>query len=98
MKNTKLLFGKSDNNSEIFDTIKFASRDIKQITIPKQIKYIKPHSFEKYKQLQMIEFSEDSNLLFIGKDAFSYSSIKKFTVPKSVIQIEQYAFDKKIIK
>ena len=88
----QIIVGKSDTNKDIFDTILFANRDIKQATIPCFIKYIKSYALNRCDQLNHVEFSENSELLFIGKYAFCHTSIEVITIPKSVTEIEKYAF------
>lgn len=70
----KIIVGKSDNNSEIFDTIIFASRDITEATIPEQIKYIPPNFFEKCSKLKSLKSSEDSEISTIYENFIPFSS------------------------
>ena len=42
-----ILLGKTDNNSDNFDILVFARRDIEEANIPDYIKIIGPFSFEK---------------------------------------------------
>lgn len=91
-KEHKIIVNKSDKNSEIFDTIVFACRDIKQVKIPFSIKRITSHAFSECEDLNSIEFSDESELLSIGKDAFSFTSIEKMQIPSKVKQIHLYAF------
>lgn len=73
----KIIVGKSDPRSNVFDTIIFANRDIERAIIPKHIKYITKCSFEHCKRLKTIEFSKDSELISIGFYAFSSTAIKE---------------------
>ena len=88
----QIIIGKSDTKSDIFDTIVFANRDIEKATISKIIKYIKPYAFCKCKKLNQVDFSENSELLIIGKCAFPDTPIEIIRIPKSVIDIGECAF------
>lgn len=84
--NQQIIIGKSDKN---FDVLFFASRKIKQATIPDNIKRISSYAFESCFKLESIEISEDSKLQFIGKNAFSYSSIKSLFIPSDVCELQE---------
>ena len=73
---------------KIYDTIIFACRDIKQITIPKQIKYIKPHAMEKCFNLKSINFSEDSEIQFFCSKIIAFSKMKRIFIPEHVKELE----------
>ncbi|KAK8883602.1 hypothetical protein M9Y10_042696 [Tritrichomonas musculus] len=88
----QIIVEKSDIESDVFDTIVFANRDIEKATIPKFIKYIKPYAFFKCKKLNQVDFSANSELLIIGKYAFSRAHIIMIKIPKSVIDIGKFAF------
>lgn len=85
---TKVIIGKSDANSNNFDTLIFALRNVEKVSIPTFIKYISSHSFSGCKKLKAIEFSEDSKLLRISNNAFSLSSISQIFIPKSVEELK----------
>ena len=84
----KIIIGKSDKNSDIFDTIVFAMHDIEYAKVQKQIKYIKPHAFENCDKLKTIEISEDSEIKRIEKYVISSSSIENLFIPKSVEEFD----------
>lgn len=88
----KLILGKSDLKSDIFDIVYFARRDIKNVTIPSFIKQIAPYAFSECKQLQKVDFSENSELNSIEDFAFSLSSIEFISIPSTVIKICGRAF------
>lgn len=79
---------KSDTNSNNYDTIVFANRNIKRANIPKTIKHIDSCAFENCEKLKSIEFSEDSELLTIGSNAFSNTSIKSLFIPANVKELK----------
>lgn len=83
-KNHQIIAGKSTENENKFDVLIFASRDVDHFTIPSTIKHISPYSFYECYKLQKIDFEENSQLLSIGKNAFSYSSIVSIFVPSNV--------------
>lgn len=70
MLNNNFLLGKSTNNSEDYDVLLFARRDIVEAAIPSFIKKIALYSFEKCRALRKVIFTEDSKLLSIGHHAF----------------------------
>lgn len=77
-KEEKLIAKKSDRNSDCFDTIIFASRDINYAFIPSYIKYINSYSFSNCTKLETVEFEENSQLVLIDNNAFENCSIKSF--------------------
>ncbi|KAK8887212.1 hypothetical protein M9Y10_038250 [Tritrichomonas musculus] len=88
----KIIVGKSDLNSEIYETIVFACRDITQAFIPYFVKCIGVSSFYRCKSIEKVEFSENSEINIIGKSSFSESSIKSILIPASVTRICERAF------
>ncbi|KAK8840051.1 hypothetical protein M9Y10_030984 [Tritrichomonas musculus] len=64
----KLIVGKSDEKSDEYDVIIFAKRDIKEATIPPNIRRISPYAFA-YSLIESIFIP--SNVIEIGKGAFS---------------------------
>lgn len=69
----KILLRKSDPiSSENFDVITFAARDIKEVEIPSNIKYISRYSFDRCESLKSIKFEENSQLELIGSNSFSF--------------------------
>lgn len=88
----KMVIGKSEPNIDGYDTLIFADRSIENAVIPSYIKYIEPYCFSCSKKLKTIEFEPDSQLVSIGKYAFSQTSINKILIPKSVQNIGKNAF------
>ena len=88
----KMIFCKSKENEECFDTLLFACRDIKHIKVPSYIKYISPYCFSDCKNIESIEFEENSELISLGNNSFSNSSIEQINIPENVKIIEKYAF------
>lgn len=80
----KLIVGKSESNSDCFDVLIFACRNINKALIPSKIKYISSFAFFGCNFLDEIEFEKNSNLLSIGKNSFNSSSIKKITFPSKL--------------
>ena len=83
----KYLLGKSSPESDAFDVLLFARRDIEFAYIPSFIKRIGPYSFEKCKSLNIVEISSDSKLEIIDKYAFCFSSVS--SISKQMI-FQQY--------
>ena len=72
---------KSDPKSDIFDVIIFSRKDVKNITVPSFVRQISYGAFScpQYgtnKQIQHVEFAEDSMLEAIDDTAFSFSLIE----------------------
>mgnify|MGYP001125455193 CR=1 FL=1 len=85
-----MIIGKStENDSNEFDAIIFARRDINNIVIPSFIRYIGKNSFSDCSDLQKIEFTVDSKLLSIEKSAFSFSFLRDISIPESVENLEE---------
>ena len=72
-----------------------------EILLPRSIQYnsqeyiiksIEPCSFKNNKQLKSIEFSQDSELDSIGKEAFTNSSIESIAIPSQVKEIKESTF------
>lgn len=89
----KMLIGKSDDESDIYDVLLFARRNIEIAVIPSFIKKICQSTFSECKQIQSIIFTENSELESIGDFAFADSSISTITLPSSVIEIGSNAFN-----
>ena len=77
----KMIIGKSDENSQNYDILVFARRDIEEITIPSFIKHIDPYAFDGCYKLESLDFGEESELLSFGKCAFASTALKKITIP-----------------
>ena len=91
-KDDKYLLGKTDNDSDVYDTLLFARRDIKESYIPSNIKMISSYAFQNCKNLTKIEFQSDSNLQTIDSYAFSYANIQNIHIPSSVSKIGSNSF------
>ena len=88
----KLIVGKSNIESSRYDKLVFASHDIEEAVIPSNIKHLCSFCFSWCKNLQKVDFFDDSELETIGESAFSDSSIVKLSIPKSVKVIRYKTF------
>ncbi|KAK8843683.1 hypothetical protein M9Y10_024746 [Tritrichomonas musculus] len=88
----KYIIGKSNPQSNTFDCIIFANRDIESITIPSFIKHIYPGAFQNCDQLKSVQFADNSELETIEDDSFRNSSIEEIKIPKSVTHIFKRVF------
>ena len=70
----------------------FVPRDIKEVIVPKYIKYIDSYAFSGCSQLERVKFEPESSLELISTESFSNSSIKSIIIPKSVKIIEKSSF------
>lgn len=69
--------------------------EIKEIIIPKTVKYIGKYAFCNNEYLTSVTFEEGSNLIDIGEGAFSFiPNITTFSIPDGVIGIGEYAFER----
>ena len=87
MKENKILLGKSDENKDEFDTILYGYRDIKEISIPSNIKIISSYAFHNCTKLAKIEIPPNSNLQTIERSAFSCTDIERIFIPQKVSKI-----------
>lgn len=78
--------------SGTLNTLIFSVRNIESAIIPEKIERIGPLTFSNCKKLNSIEFKENSRLVSIGKQAFSWSSITRICLPKSLRKISEHAF------
>ena len=88
-KDDKYLLGKSNPNSKEFDTLLFASRDIKEIVIPSSIKIISSYAFENCQNFTKVELSPNSKLETIEKDSFRNSKIFGISFPASLRELKE---------
>lgn len=88
----KIILSKSNQESELFDDIIFASSDIEKVEIPNFIKRIKSYSFYECEFLKTVTFSEKSTVESICKELFPYSSTENIFIPNSVKFIGDGAF------
>ncbi|KAK8883702.1 hypothetical protein M9Y10_042800 [Tritrichomonas musculus] len=89
----KLLLGKSHIESDNYDVLIFARRDIKDVIIPSFVRKIGSRAFEDCTYLRSIVFSDDSQLVSIGDHAFASSSINEILIPSTVKRIGNFAFN-----
>lgn len=85
----QLLLGRTSKN---FDVIFFCPRNIESVKIPSYVKHIGPYAFANCSQLKKVEVPEDSELLTIECDAFSFSAIENFTIPRHLTKIAALGF------
>ena len=88
-KDNKYLLGKSGENHNEFDILLFASRDIKEISIPSNIKIISSYAFENCENLTKIEIPKNSKLQTIGSSAFSNSKIEEIYFPTNLKELKE---------
>lgn len=90
----KMIASKIDQNSNNYDNLIFACRDIEYAIIPSFIKRISDHCFQFCSKIKNFEFIdiESSQLLSIGKWSFHQSSISEIEIPKQTQIIQQEAF------
>ena len=88
----KMIIGKSNIESSIFDVLVFCVRDIETVTIPSFIKKIFSFAFESCEKLLKVEIPDDSELQTIDELAFFFSSIESFTIPPHLTSIGKSAF------
>lgn len=86
------ILGKSNPESDVFDIIIFARRDIEYCLIPHFIRQIGPFALYKCFLLKKVEFAENSELEFIGNRAFSKTSLEKIYFPSTLRVIDENAF------
>ena len=86
------ILGKSNLESDAFDVLIFARRDVKTPTIPPFVKIISAYAFERCTKLETFTIPEVSQLEHIGNFAFAYSTIKSFTIPPHLKSIGIGAF------
>ena len=90
----KNLHCKTDPNNDEFDNFLFVSRDIKEFSLPSNIKIISPYSFNECTILNKIEISPNSNLQTIGSNSFYYTNINEIFNPPKVSIISECAFSR----
>lgn len=77
----KMIIGKSQTENNNYDTLIFVRRDIDDIKIPSFIKYIDPYAFDGCNNLHKIDFSDESELLSLGKCSFANTQLSSITIP-----------------
>ena len=88
----RFIIGKSSIDQNNYDTLIFSVRNIEKAKIPSFIEIIGSFSFDSCMHLKNIEFSSESKLQRINKNAFSFSSIEKVSIPSNLILIDENAF------
>ena len=88
----KYLIGKSDSKKDEYDILLFGSRDIKEISIPSNIKIISSYAFESCSNLTKVEFETNFNLQIIESYSFNSTNIKEIFIPSKVSKICENAF------
>ena len=79
-------------DTNAFGFVDGSAPKIREIKIPASVKEIRGHVFNGCKQLENVEFAEDSKLETIYGNAFESTSLKKITIPASVTTIKFNAF------
>lgn len=87
-----IVLGKSDLNSDLYDSLVLVSRFLENIRIPSFVKYINTACFSGCESLYSVEFEKDSNLTSIEVASFAHSSIKNIRIPPKVVEIKKNAF------
>lgn len=80
----KIIVGKTNQQNDFFDILICVLPNAKNISIPSTIKYIHSYSFNNRSNVKKIEIKEDSQLISLGKYAFSMSHIDKIFIPSNV--------------
>ena len=88
MVDDKLLFGKSDPKSDVFDVLLFACRDIEKVDIPSYVKKIDSFAFDCCSNLHSINIPENSELQSIGKSSFYETKIESFYFPSKLCELK----------
>lgn len=89
---SSVLLGKSFKNSEDFDVIVYAKKNIEKVSIPSFVKRIGPFAFNRCTKLKHINISNDSELTSIGNNAFSSCPFEEISIPSYVNKIGKYCF------
>lgn len=75
----KIIAGKTDKNSPVFNIIFLACSDVKRAQIPSSIKHIANYAFERCNQLETLEFDQGTGIETLGDFCFSgCKSLQKF--------------------
>lgn len=88
-ENHQIIIGKSEPQSDIFDVIIFASRNIEKVFIPSSIKYIDSYAFSYCSKLKTIEFSKSSQVKSLGEYCFSYCFLTNILIPDSIEELKK---------
>lgn len=88
----KFILGKSDLQSNTFDILYFARRDVENVTIPSYISKIASNAFYSCNHIKKVEFEANSQLTMIDDYAFYESSVVDINIPSKVKRIGIGAF------
>lgn len=86
------IIGKSSTDQENYDILVFCVRNIEIAKIPDFIEIIGSYAFNSCQLLKRIEFTNNSKLRIIEKNAFDKSSIDFLFIPPTLIRIGSCAF------
>lgn len=90
-----MIIGKSDRNCEVFDVLLLVFRNAETVVVPFFIKHISSYALSGCQNLSKIEFEGNSNLILIGKGAFTnISIIESISIPKHARIIGEEAFSR----
>lgn len=89
---SSFLLEKSDENAENYDVLVLARKNIEEAIIPSFVRKIKSYAFYKCEKLKIVKFIDDSQLVSIGKNSFSFSALRSIKIPKNVRKINKYCF------
>lgn len=84
----QIIVRKLTKESENFDVLVFANRNIENANIPSTIKHIESYAFDQCNVLKEIKFPEDSELLSIGKKSICSYSLQFFYIPSKLEKIQ----------
>lgn len=90
--NNKIILTKSSDTDENYNILAFSIQNIKKIVIPSFIEIISADVFNRCKELQQVEFEDNSRLRIIETFAFYSTPIEKITLPSSLTKIGQKSF------
>ena len=89
----KYLVKRSSKEDQVYDHLVFASRDVKYVDIPSQIKVICECAFEHCKKMEYVTFEPNSSIKSIqGKSFACISGVKNFIFPSSLEEIGTWTF------
>lgn len=87
--NNKFLLAKSSPESDSYDVLLFARRDVSEVVIPSFIRKIGSFAFNNCEFIKSIVVPEDSKLEIIEKYAFYNSSIEAITISANVSHLRE---------
>ena len=93
-ENKNMIIGKSNNESNCYDTLLFVNGFFDEIVIPSYIKHLNAFLFATNKKLKKIEIEKNSVLESVGVAAFRSAKLTNFCFPESTKIIEERVFEK----